>query len=257
MKTVLLLTALTMLAALAPDSSSGIEFKEILDKTVEREFQNDSAVRDAVYTADGLYTELNDEGKRVKEVRTKRTVYRKGSDKSYSEYSYIYVDGKKLTGEEMKKETAKMRGGDKDKNKDKKSLMSPFNPAAIGNYNFSYAGSADWNGQPSWMIDFRPKVPDETLGKGRAWISRSDYNIFCLEFGISKMPWMLKNFNMKIVYADYGGYWLPGELEMKMRVKIKLLLTFADKHLTFKDIYTGYKPNGGIRDSFFKDKVLD
>ena len=257
MKTAVFLTVFILFMPFSPFPANGMEFREILDRTIDKESQNNSAVRDAVYAADGLYTELNDEGGREKEVRTRRTVYRKGPDKSYSVYLYMYIDGKKLTDAEIKKETAKMRRGDRDKKDSKRSFLSPFSPEVRGDYDFFYAGPAEWSGRLSWIIEFKPKVPDETRAVGRAWVSRTDFNVFCLEFSMSKLPWMLKDFNMKVIYGDFEGCRLPAELEMNMQVKVKFLLTLADKRLKFKEIYSGYRINSGIRDSFFLGKVLD
>lgn len=78
-----------------------------------------------------------------------------------------------------------------------------------GNYDFSYLGLAELNGQPCYILQLSPKRKDKNLITGRAWVDSQSFLIRQLEGDLVKSPsWWIKKVHVKLNFADVGGTWV-------------------------------------------------
>ena len=82
------------------------------------------------------------------------------------------------------------------------------------NYDFSYLGEANLDGNSCYLLGLDPKRKETELIRGKAWVDKRSFLIRHIEGQMAKNPsWMLKKVDVKIDFADVGGAWLQTGME--------------------------------------------
>jgi hypothetical protein len=82
------------------------------------------------------------------------------------------------------------------------------------NYDFSYLGEANRDGNSCYLLGLDPKRKETELIRGKAWVDKRSFLIRHIEGQMAKNPsWMLKRVDVKIDFADVGGAWLQTGME--------------------------------------------
>jgi hypothetical protein len=228
-------------------------------ETVLREMQRaeaarEAAIRDMVYTAETRVIEWEDASRRTvkSETLSVRKVYVREPDQMRNEYLSMTIDGRRLSEKQMQRELAKQqRGGRREGNGE---FQSPFGAEAAPLYDFRLSGPQLFEGQSVWVVEFSPKQAEENLFNGSAYVTRGDYKPVYVEMAPAELPRVLEEFSMNIRFADVGGYRLPSEFSMDMRVRVSFLVTLTDRTLSIEDRYSDYRLNVGLADAVFEEE---
>ena len=84
---------------------------------------------------------------------------------------------------------------------------------------------------------------------GIAYVRKDNYHIVRLEATSSKLPSVIKKMDRVYTYRNVKGYVLPATFEMELHVKVKFIITFADKHIMIEDQYSDYRFHTDAGDS--------
>ncbi len=204
----------------------------------------DSEIQDATFDGSFSYVEMNKNRDTIKTMYSKRHIYTKGYNKQKSEYWEIIKDGKKLSGEEMKKEMKQSRG---DMN-----TKLPFASPYRNNYSFSYLGEEYYNNMAVWKIGYKPNKKGKDMLQGFAYILKNDSNVVQYQFTPVGLPFVLKNFNIVLDYSKTDKYWVPTKFYLQMEIDVKVIFSLAHKFIVMQEYYTNYKFNNGLSDEMFK-----
>lgn len=237
----------SVLPLFAAEVQNNIDF--IVSQAGMEQERMEKGVKDMNYLAKSSFVQKNNEGKTEKRVDSKRMVYQKNTDKIYMKYVSMSFDNKELSQDELNKEIAKQK-----KRKDgKMEAKSPFSPLMRSSYTFSLAGETKFANQDAWIVGFKAKEKADKFIDGKAYISKKNYNVLYMDFTPSKLPGVIKSIKMSMEFSPVQGYWLPYKFKMEMYLKVKFILTIADKHMEMEDNYSDYKINTNLPDSLFKE----
>lgn len=204
-------------------------------------------INDATFTGKTFYKEIDKDGKIKKDVVIVRRIYMKKYGKRHDEYLSMTINGKQLSKEKMDKEVAKWK-----KRSNMQGTKMPLTQEGKSAYNFKLIGDKVINNIPVWIIEFTAKQKDDGYVNGRLYISKNDYNIIRTEFSPAKLPSVIKNLNLMLIYSDVQGYWLPVKFEMDMKINVKFVLNMYYKQIKIEDIYSQHKLNSQLQDSLFE-----
>lgn len=221
------------------------DFEKVLSTIFSQQDKMSLEIKDATFDGDFFYMEKNNKGQVVKTINSKRRIYTKGSDFQKSEYSEMWVNGKLLSEEEMRKEMKKSRGDMQTK--------LPFSKPFRDNYDFSFQGEETWKGKTVWKIGYEPKHKGKDNIKGSAYVLQSDTNIVQYQFVPTGLPFVLKHFNIVLDYTKIEKYWVPRKFTLDMELDVKVLISFTHKFIYMEEQYTNYKFNNGLTDDFFNN----
>ncbi|MBS4015622.1 MAG: hypothetical protein KGZ86_04220 [Candidatus Latescibacteria bacterium] len=217
----------------------------ILAGVFRNEDKTNQEIQDAIFDGEFFYMEKNNKDQVVKTINSKRRIYTKGADFQKSEYSEMWVNGKLLSEEEMRKEMKKSRGDMQTK--------LPFSKPFRDNYDFSFQGEETWNGKTVWKIGYEPKQKGKDNIQGFAYVLQSDTNIVQYQFVPTGLPFVLKNFNIVLDYSKIDKYWVPVKFQLDMELDVKVLISFTHKFIRMEEQYSNYKFNNGLTDDFFNN----
>lgn len=196
-----------------------------------------------------VYRELNKQGETVEEIIALRKIYTRGRDQERERYIAMSKNGQDLTEHEMEEEIRRWRKMGKRRG----STKMPFDPAWQDSYIFTLEGVDTLDNTSVWRIAFQAKEKAEDYIDGVAYVRTDTYRILRLEAMSSKLPSVIKKMKRLYTYMDVAGFVLPATFEMEIHVKVKFIITFADKHIMIEDRYSDYRLNTGIPDSLFSE----
>lgn len=200
---------------------------------------------DMVYLARSVYRELSKEGETVEEIIALRRIHTHGSDQDQEHYIAMSKNGRDLNEQEMKAEIQRWQKMGKRRG----STKMPFDPAWEDAYNFTLAGTDTVNNRSVWRIAFEAKKDADDYIDGTAYVRQDNFHILRLEAISSKLPSVIKKMDRVYTYTSVDGYVLPATFEMELHVKVKFIITFADKHIVIEDHYSDYRFDTGAGDS--------
>ena len=88
-------------------------------------------------------------------------------------------------------------------------------------YEFRYAGTAESDHRPCYVLQIIPNREDSKLLRGRIWVDRDTYLIHHFEGEPAKNPsWWIKDLKVSTTYTDMGGMWLQTTSEGKADVRL-------------------------------------
>lgn len=77
------------------------------------------------------------------------------------------------------------------------------------NYDFSYLGQGEVDGQPCYLVQLTPRRKDKNLIAGTAWVDSRSFLIRQLEGDLVKSPsWWIKKVHVKLNFGDVAGTWV-------------------------------------------------
>ncbi len=202
-------------------------------------------IPDMVYLAKSVYRELDTEGETVEEIIALRRIYTHGSDQDREQYVAMNKNGHDLDEQAMKAEIQRWQKMGKRRG----STKMPFDPAWKDAYNFILAGTDTLDDRSVWRIAFEAKKDADDYIDGTAYVRQDNFHILRLEATSSKLPSVIKKMDRVYTYTDVGGYVLLAAFEMELHVKVKFIITFADKHIVIEDQYSDYRFDAGEVDS--------
>lgn len=229
--------------------AEGDRLEHILSTLRRAEEEMQGSVYETVYTARATVIEWEDPS-RTRAASTNeslRRVYTRRPDQVHEEYLSMTVDGRALDPEEIQRELARQRRGGRRDGR----FRSPFSPEMADQYEFTLLGSEDFEGQAAWSVGFRPRVPAADLVEGVLRVSGDGYHPLVVEMRPAKPPAVLQELTVSMRFAPVLGYWLPERFSMQMRLRVRFLVTFADRVLSIDDRYSDYRINPGIPDEVF------
>lgn len=227
--------------------SAEVTLDEIIRKAEAQQEKIKNNIDDVIFVADMMYKEFKKDGKIKKTVKSQRQVFIKKTDKRRDDYLYVIVDGKKLDENEMRSEVDKW----KKRSKSMDQTKMPLNPEAKEDYEYSLIGSDNLNSLPVWIVGFKAKKEEEGYINGRAYISGDHYNIIRAEFKPARVHRVIDDMNLSLTYSEVNGYWMPAKFKMDMKVRIGLLVTEIYRRIEIEELYSQYKFNNRLADSFF------
>ncbi|UCF98001.1 MAG: hypothetical protein JSV89_00340 [Spirochaetaceae bacterium] len=225
--------------------------QNIISELQRTDAAREASIHDMVYTAETTVVEWEDVSRTTvkSETLSMRTVYVREPDQMRNEYLSMSVDGRELGKKEIQRELARQRRGGRSEGE--REYQSPFSPEATDLYKFTLKGEDVFAGQAVWLVDFRPKEPEENLFAGTAFVSQSAYQVVFVEMVPAVLPGVLKEFSMNVRFAPVGEYWLPSVFSMDMRVRISFLVTLAERIFSIEDRYSDYRLNVGLDERIF------
>jgi len=208
-----------------------------------------AAIYDMECLGRSVYRELNKQGEVVEEIIALRRIYTRGRDQDHEQYIAMSKNGQDLNEREMGAEIRRWQKMGKRRG----STKMPFDPAWQDSYTFMLEGADTLENTGVWRIAFRAKEAADDLIDGVAYVRMDDYHILRLKAASSKLPSVIKKMRRVYTYMDVEGYVLPATFQMELHVKVKFIITFADKHIMIEDQYSDYRVNAGIPDSLFPE----
>lgn len=102
-------------------------------------------------------------------------------------------------------------------------------------YDFRYAGAAEADRRPCYILQLVPKSDDETLLRGRIWVDRDTYLIHRFEGELAKSPsrW-IKDLKLFTAYGDLGGIWLATNSKGIADVRLFGPHTMTERTLSYR-----------------------
>jgi hypothetical protein len=89
------------------------------------------------------------------------------------------------------------------------------------NYNFSYLGEANAEGQHCYRLGLEPKRREKSLVVGEALVDAQTFQIRRIQGDLAKTPsWWLKKVHVDMAFADVQGAWLQTNLRADADVRI-------------------------------------
>ncbi len=192
---------------------------------------------DMAYLARSIYRELNKEGETVEEIIALRRIHTHGSDQDQEHYIAMNKNGRDLDEQEIKAEVQRWQKMGKRRG----STKMPFDPAWEDAYSFTLAGADTLDNRNVWRIAFEAKKDTDDFIDGTAFVRQDNFHILRLEATSSKLPPVIKKMDRVYTYTDIDGYVVPAAFEMELHVKVKFIITFADKHIVIEDHYSDYR----------------
>ena len=82
------------------------------------------------------------------------------------------------------------------------------------NYEFTYLGESEADGQPCFLLGLSPKRKDKGLVSGRAWVDKSSFLIRQIEGELVKSPsFWVKKVHVTLDFGSVRGTWLQKAME--------------------------------------------
>jgi hypothetical protein len=224
-----------------------ISIQEILKKLEIRQKEIKKEVSDITYMAKTVYREIDKDGSAKKEVLVDKKIYMRNDDRRHEEYISMIIDGKKLSDDELKKESKEWQKN----NSRGKDTKSPLDEKFRNDYVFKLLGGSFFDRQPVWVIEFKAKKKEENYIDGKAYILKDKFDIAKVDFTPAKIPSVIKNIKLSLIYSNIQGYWLPTKFQMAMKVDVKVVFSMYHKDIKVEDTYYQHKLNTGLDDSLF------
>ena len=103
------------------------------------------------------------------------------------------------------------------------------------NYDFSYVGDANVDGQLCYILELKPKRQEEDLIRGRVWVDEHSFVVRYIEGELAKSPsWWLKKVSVKLTFSEVGGAWLQTVMEATADVRIVGSHTLTSRILDYR-----------------------
>lgn len=105
------------------------------------------------------------------------------------------------------------------------------------NYKFTYWGSEDRGGDPTYLFSIEPRSHYKFQYRGQIWIDGKDFAIARIKGAPAKSPsfWM-KNTQMEHVYGKVGDFWLPladhSVSQLRFGGQANLTIDYTDYRIT-------------------------
>jgi len=237
----LIIPAFYILAETAVTSQEP-DLEQITERTRIRQYEVLDEVGCTICMAETVYRERKKSGELKKEVLTSRRIYTEGEDKRYDEYLSMSINGKKLSREEMEKEI-------EDDEDDKNEMKMPLTPEGEGGYDFYLAGNTQFSGEDVWIVGFRAKKEEDGYVNGKAYITKSSYDIIYAEASLAKIPRLVRDLKISVTSMPVGNYWMPEKFEVDLKIKLSFLYY---KRITIEETYSEYELNCDTDDSIFE-----
>jgi hypothetical protein len=201
-------------------------------------------IKDAIYLGEFLYVETDEKSDTLKTIVAKRKIYSKGYDKQKSECLEMIIEGQSVNNKDIEKQVRK--------NWYEEKTCFPFDKKYVNQYDFSFVKEESIKGTKVWVVSFMPKSKGKGYIQGQAKISQIDFGVVELSFVPINLPFILKDFKITLDYEKFNNYWLPKQFLLTAQVDIKILVSLVRKFIVIMEVYSDYKFNNGLDDSFFK-----
>jgi hypothetical protein len=240
-------TLLLLLGAVAPPALDNISVNEVVESVFRRQAELAAARMDASYIGDYLYLEFDGKGVLQREETCRRRVFRKGYDKQHIEFLSVAVNGNELSGRGRERQVwmLKQKGLVQDE------ARMPFRLETRDAYEYELEGTDTCCGQDAWVLAFEPKRRSMQTVVGKAWVSRANGDVLRLEFRPAWLPWVCVGTRMVLHFSEQQGMVLPTFFEMDMGIRVKVLVTLAERRIRVEDRFSDYRFNQGLPDSMF------
>jgi hypothetical protein len=222
------------------------------DHAVESVFRRQAELAaertDASYIGAYLYLEYDGKGELRREETCRRRVFRKGYDKQHIEFLNVAVNGKELEGRRRERQIWMLR---------RKGLVQdearmPFRLETRDAYEYELEGADTCCGQSAWVLKFEPRRRSMQTVVGKAWVGQANGDVLRLEFRPAWLPWVCVGTRMVLHFGEQQGMVLPTLFEMDMRIRVKVLVTLAERRIRVEDRFSDYRFNQGLPDSLFE-----
>jgi hypothetical protein len=229
-------------------TASEITLEEIIEGVEMQQERIVTEIEDAVFSADATYREVDKDGKLKKDLIARRRIYMGQNNRRYEECLIMVLNGEELKGKKLRKEFKDWQK----KTKSQSETKMPMTPEGEGAYNYELIGSEKRDGMDVWILGFAPKKRKKGYIEGRGYISKDNFNIVRVEFSPAKLPRVIENMRMSLIYSEVEGYWFPVKFDMKMTISVGLLVEFFRMDVEVEDTYSDYKFNNQLDDSLFE-----
>jgi hypothetical protein len=213
-----------------------------IDLVFARLAEQAAAIRSASYLADYRYQEKDGSGRLLRDDRCRRRDTRDRWDKTRTEYLSMSCFGQEVTG---RRRDAQQRWLRFQSEVQQRSRM-PFLFETRDEYRYSDSGTRTWRGREVVVVGFEPRRRDSRYVRGRAFTNPASGDIVRVEFVPLGLPWVVREVSMALDYAPQGGFALPLRFEMDIMVKVKVLVTLAERRIHIEDTYSDYRFNADV-----------
>ena len=110
-----------------------------------------------------------------------------------------------------------------------------------------------WNGKNVYRIGFKARPGIDNSINGIAYVDQYRSYVVRIEATPTKIPGVIKTMKMVYHYTPLEDYILPDSFCFEMKIKVKFLINFYDRHIRLIDIYSDYQLNVNIPDSLFNN----
>jgi len=243
-----MMTLLLLLSAITLPALGDTPVGEVVESVFRRQAELAADRRDASYIGEYLYLEYDGKGELQREETCRRRVYRKGYDKQHIEFLSVAVNGVELSGRGRERQVwmLKQKGLVQDEAK------MPFQLETRDAYEYELGGVDTCCGQDAWILGFEPKRRSMQTVVGKAWLSQANGEVLRLDFRPAWLPWVCVGTRMVLHFGEQQGQILPTYFEMDMGIRVKLLITLAERRIRVEDRFSDYRFNQGLPDSLFE-----
>ena len=103
------------------------------------------------------------------------------------------------------------------------------------NYAFRFLRRDELNGQPCYVLELLPRRKDVHLVHGNLWLDAGTYLPRRVEGELAKSPsWWVRDLQVKFVYGEIGGMWLPTSSEASATLRILGRSTMVSRDVSYK-----------------------
>jgi len=103
------------------------------------------------------------------------------------------------------------------------------------NYNFTFEGTADVDGQPCDVLGLHPKNRDEGLLEGKVWVDEKSYLPRKVDGDMSENPsWWLKRVHLTLTFNEIEGMWLQTGTQAIAEVRLFGKHTLTSKAVNYQ-----------------------
>jgi hypothetical protein len=219
----------------------------VVESVFRRQAELAAARMDASYIGDYLYMEFDGKGVLQREETCRRRVFRKGYDKQHIEFLNVAVNGNELSGRGRERQVwmLKQKGLVQDE------AHMPFRIETRDAYEYELLGTDTCWGQKAWVLGFQPKRRSLQTVVGQALVGKETGDVLRMEFKPAWLPWVCVGTSLVLHYSELDGQMLPTFFEMDMCIKVKMLVTLAERKIRIEDRFSDYRFNQGLPDSLF------
>ncbi len=214
----------------------------VIDLVFVRLAEQAAAIQSATYLADYRYQEKDGNGRLLRDDRCRRRDTRDRRDKTRTEYLSLSCFGQEVRGRRRDAQQRWLRFQSEVQQRSRMPLMLETRDE----YRYADSGTRTWRGREVAVVGFEPRRRDGRYVRGRAFLEPASGDIVRVEFVPLGLPWVVREVSMALDYEPQDGFAFPVRFEMDMLVKVKVLVTLAERRIHIDDTYSDYRFNADV-----------
>ncbi len=229
-------------------NSNIIPIDEYIDHILDRKQEARDAIRTISFDAVQYRRNMDSDWKMKSEELWRKKVFLKSRTERHELVLSVTEDGKTWDDQKILDEIKKLNESYK-KDSERRDFKGPLDTMYVSDYEFTYAGNENRNGDYLDRIDFSSKVRDDKHINGHMLIDPDDYSLMYIEFELADNPTGVKKIHISYDFDRLeNGFTHP--VRTLFRGHFGMLFINARREVV--EEYSNFEINPELPDSLFE-----